>query len=240
MMPKILFLDLDGEFNKWISIYFKGIEGIECKTMRVENYKPTPSERVAYMSPLNNTGMMNSGIDLAYNLLLFKHINATVKKNILESSMYLKNKNIDLPPEMLTSSPYLPVGSSMLIPVEGTLHYLIGAPTLSYNSAYNDTPKNAYYAFKATFKLLYNYMRYAGKNKVNTLIIPALCCGSSNVNPKESAHEIFSAYFDCVMGMDHDIPFYSTPSMYLFKTDEYLTVEKLIEMNKKTLEYLDS
>ena len=240
MISKILFLDLDGEFNKWINIYFKGINGVECDTMRVENYKPAPSERVAYMSPLNDMGFMTSGIDLTYNVLLFKHINVTVKKNILESSFYLKNKNISLPPEMLSSSPYLPVGSSMLIPVEGTLHYLIGAPTLSYNNMYNNTPKNAYYAFKAVFKLLCNYIQYSGKNKVHTLIVPALCCGSSNVDPKESAHEIFTAYFDCVMGMDNDVPFYSTPSMYLFKTDEYLTVDKLIEINKKTIEYLDS
>lgn len=238
MISKILFLDLDGEFNKWINIYFNGINGIECETMRVKNYKPSSSERVAYMSPLNNTGIMDSGIDLEYNLVMFRNINITVKKKIFETANYLKSKNVKMPPEMNMASPYLSVGSSLLIPIEGTMHYLIGAPTLSNNDVYNDTPKNAYYAFKAVFKLLHNYIRCFGEHKIDTLIVPALCCGSSCASPKESAHEIFTAYFDCVMGMDNDKPLYVTPSIYLFKTDEYMTTEKLIELNKKNSEYL--
>lgn len=238
MISKIVFLDLDGNFNKWISIYFKGISGVECRTQRVENYKPTSSERVAYVSPLNNIGLMDSGIDLSYNLLLFRNINIVVKKRIRETCLYLKNKNINMPPEMIGSSPYISVGSSLLVPIEGTLHYLIGAPTLSYNNIYNNTSKNAYYAFKAIFNVLHNYTGAFGKNKIDTLVVPALCCGSSNINPKESAHEIFTAYFDCVMGLNITCPIYSTPSIYICKTDEYMTMEKLLELNKKNAEYL--
>ena len=124
MISKIIFVDLDGKFNKWIEFYFKDIKGIECLTQRVENYKPTSTERVAYVSPLNNVGMMDSGIDLAYNLLLFRHINTVVKKRIIESCFYLKQKKFNIPPEMVASSPYISVGSSLLIPIEGSLHYL--------------------------------------------------------------------------------------------------------------------
>jgi len=233
MISKILFIHTDSKFIKWIKYYFKGIDGIHAKKIRVENYKPEGGERVAYMSPMNNMGMMDSGIDMAYTYVMFKHINTTIKKRVIEQAGFLRSKGYKLPPEMLHGVPYLSVGSAILVPIEETSHYLLGAPTLSYNATYSDSSKNAYYAFKAAFKLTNYYLNMFGENKINTLVVPALCCGSSGIDPKESAREIFSAYFDCVMGFDTDKPMYISPSLYVFKTNDYITYEKLLKMNSK-------
>jgi hypothetical protein len=235
-MLKLLFIDLDGLFTKWIKYYFKDIDGVECYTGSIETYIPDSDERVAYMSPLNNYGFMNTGIDITY-YKMFRYINISVKNKIRDISKYMKMNNYKIPPELSLSNPYLPVGSALLIPIEGTLHYLAGAPTLSYNKIYIDTAKNVYYSFKGVFKVVNNFRNSFGLNKINTLIIPALCTGSSNISPQVSAHNIFNAYFDCTI-LDSDIPIYVTPMTYIFMTNEYMTYDKLIEINKKTTDYL--
>lgn len=240
-MVKILFIDPEGTFIEWIKYYFKDIDDIQCKKISVEQHKPQPNERVVYMSPLNNMGLMNNGIDMAYNYIMFKHINISVKKRLIEIHNLLSKNTTAInciPPEILNSQPYLSVGSAMLIPIEGTTHYLIGSPTLSYNNLYNDSEKNAYYAFKACFKLVNYYLSVFGNNKMDMLVIPSLCCGSSKVSPKEAARQIFNAYFDCRMGFDKDKPIFISPSFYIFKTNEYMTYEKLLQANKENAKYL--
>ena len=233
MVFKILFIDLDSKFTKWIKYYFKNVPGIECKTCKVQDYKPSDSERVAYVSPLNNSGAMDTGIDQDYNIFMFRNIRFTVRKKIMDLSAYLKKNNVQLPPEMQFRLPYLPVGSSIILPIEGTMHCLVGAPTLSYCSVYNDTPKNAYYAFKAILKVVFNYISFFGDNKIDTVVIPSLCCGSSKVDPKESAHQIFNAYFECLMGEDTDLPIYNKAMCYIYKSPEYLTYNKLVSINQE-------
>ena len=241
MIPKIVFIDPSGKFNKWILHYFNGIDNIKCIMDMVENYKPGPTERVAYVSPLNNMGNMNSGIDLSYNMILFKQINIAVKKTLLYICNSVKNNNLQVLPEMMFyGNPYISVGSSILLSIDETYHYLVGAPTLSYNNLYNDTPKNAYYAFKAILTVVNNYITYFGYNKIDVIVVPALCCGSSHVDPKLSAEYIFNAYFDFTMNIINEKVIYSTPTAYIVKTEEYMQNNKLIELNKQNQKFLSS
>lgn len=219
MLSKILFIDLDGRFVKWINHYFKDILWIEGKTMKVQDYKSKLNERVAYMSPMNDMGLMETSIDKVYNVEMFKFIQQDIKKNILKLVYYFNNHYIRKPMELNKVTCNLPVGSSLLMPIPETEHFIVCSPTIGPDICYKNSPKNCYYSFKAVLKVVLNYCDTFG-NKIDTIIVPALGCGSMNIDPHVSAKYIFTAFFECLMGLDKDISIYSSPLHYIFLPQE--------------------
>lgn len=214
MLSKILFVSLDNDFTKWINYYFKNITWIEGKTMNIIDYNPKLNERVAYMSPMNDLGYMESGIDLDYNTKMFKLIQRDVMERLISLAYYFKDKP-NKPFELNVKKPYLPIGSAIIVPIKNSEHFLICSPTYCPNKYYKNNSKNCYYSFKAVLKVIIDYCNAFG-DKIDTLIIPALCCGSCKIKPKTSAFQVFSAFFDCLMGLDDDNSIYSTPMDYIY------------------------
>jgi len=136
-----------------------------------------------FLSPGNSLGFMDGGVDYALSRLMFPGCQSALRARIAMMGM-----------ETALGRPYLRVGcaASLSFPEDGA--YLIAAPTMFLPHNVSAT-NNAFHAFYAALGALSGLLtREVSRDRVVTLVCPALCCGYGKMNPFESARQIYAAY----------------------------------------------
>lgn len=150
-------------------------------------------ENTCFLSPANSFGYMDGGIDETYSNMF----------NGIQQKVQNKIKNY--PFRTCGGNPYIPIGSSILSPLNELFHinncFLVSAPTMFRPSNVSDT-NNAYIALLSTLSLIKKYNNYFHdkRNNINTLICPMLCTGYGEMNFTQSSVQIKNALQDFVNG----------------------------------------
>lgn len=203
---KLLFIDAPSRINNNYqkSAFLHEIKKYKIGETKIINVKYITGNNIAFISPANSFLFMNGGIDNVYSREMWDYIEGILK--IILRNIDHFNK---------AGKPYLPVGSAIINPVgdsisnniknlidnvnptERITNYLISAPTMYLPQDVSQT-NNAYWAFYASLKVIQK-----SGYKVDTLVVPGLCCGYGNMDPAEVARQINQAYQDFNNGVYH-------------------------------------
>ena len=187
----------NGMFFDEIQSYFDNTDFGEIKLdfyigdiSKIEVLKNT-----CFLSSANSFGYMDGGIDETYSSMF----------NGIQQKVQNKIKNY--PFKTCGGNPYIPIGSSILIPLNEIFHinkcFLISAPTM-FRPSNITTTNNAYIAMLSTMSLIKKYNNsFCDKdkeNRINTLICPMLCTGYGGMSFKQSSIQIKKALLDFING----------------------------------------
>lgn len=173
-MP-LVFLSLSDSFTETMRGH-----GLEAHTMRVEEFRPRRT--TYYVSPANSLCFMDGGIDYALSRVVFPGIEPEVKRAVSK-----------LGKTSLVGKPYLPIGSSLVLPGNsprtdaGPETYLCVAPTmlLPQNVAHT---QNAYYA---TVAVLYHVLVHRKQNLEDVdILLTSFCCGYGRMEEDECIRQM--------------------------------------------------
>lgn len=237
MLPKIIFIDEeDSDFIKNIEDYFDEISSIEIKKDKL--LSEINSENTCFVSTMSDVNMFTSDSDTTYSAMFPESMENLKKQTLMFSQMLMKNKIL---PEIIDKTFYLPVGSSLLIPIYNSTNYIIGSPDLSFKKSDINSEQNYYYVMKAILKCIKMY-NLNFKNKIKTIVIPNII--SSEFDIKKSVKELFNAYFDIFIGLDKDKPIFSSSNIYFFRAplmkSYSLFKSKKIKNNSKIEKKIDN
>ena len=167
-MP-IIFISLSETYTEKIKQY-----GFEAKTMKIQDYVPTPNRKTFYVSPANSLCFMDGGIDYALSRIIFPNIEKEVKSIVEKLGI-----------KSIVGKPYLPIGSSIIID-KGDKSLII-SPTMLLPQNVSNT-KNAYYA---TIAVLYNILINKKEHLEEIdIIFTSLCCGYGKMEEDVSIQQI--------------------------------------------------
>ncbi len=174
-MP-IQFVSLNEEFITKIKKY-----EFEAYLSKIEDYIPDPNKRTYYVSPANSLCFMDGGIDLSLSRIVFPNIEKNVRNIVQKMNITTK-----------LGSPYLPIGSSLIIDYDN-YRSLIVSPTMLLPQDVSKT-QNAYYT---TIAILYNILvnRKEDLHHVN-IVFTSLCCGYGKMSVDESIAQILDGIRD--------------------------------------------
>lgn len=174
-----VFIDTSSQFAKSINKYFKNIDNAVGLTMDVQNYKS--NNKIFYVSPANSFGFMDGGIDKIYSKHMFRDVEGRIKSVINRHGKLSK-----------LGRPYLPIGSAIIVAADNsTKNFMIAAPTMLFPQDVKGT-QNPYYAFLAVL----NVISTCPMSMYADIVVPGLCTGYGNIEPEESAKQIYKAYTD--------------------------------------------
>ena len=175
-MP-IIFISLSETYTEKIKQY-----GFEAKTMKIQDYVPTPNRKTYYVSPANSLCFMDGGIDYALSRIIFPNIEKEVKSIVEKLGI-----------KSIVGKPYLPIGSSIIID-KGDKSLII-SPTMLLPQNVSNT-KNAYYA---TIAVLYNILINKKENLEEIdIIFTSLCCGYGKMEEDISIQQIIDGIKDYI------------------------------------------
>jgi O-acetyl-ADP-ribose deacetylase (regulator of RNase III) len=175
-MP-IIFISLSETYTEKIKQY-----GFEAKTMKIQDYVPTPNRKTYYVSPANSLCFMDGGIDYALSRIIFPNIEKEVKSIVEKLGI-----------KSIVGKPYLPIGSSIIID-KGDKSLII-SPTMLLPQNVSNT-KNAYYA---TIAVLYNILINKKENLEEIdIIFTSLCCGYGKMEENISIQQIIDGIKDYI------------------------------------------
>lgn len=222
MLPEIIFIgNKESKFINYIRELFNKIKKI--KIVDNENIiKFSDDNNICFVSTLNNLGSFDSESDITYQAM-FNNIIPKIKKKMIDVNMYLYKNRIQ--PEIINNTSYIPVGTSIIIPVNNNNCFIAGSPTKSYQNNVLNLPINYYYFLKAVLKSVNNHNMAFSSNKIEKIVIPEI------TQNKEDIMNMFNAYFDIAMGLDVDRTPFSTSTVYYFKAP--LTMNYSIYIPKK-------
>lgn len=185
---KLIFVSFNKEFIDAIREAFRGVSDIEYHTGDILDLSV---DGRAFVSAANSIGFMDSGIDFVLSRTMFPGVEKEVKDKI-------KTLN----KETLIGRPYLPIGSSIVVPTQYLTTCLISAPTMFLPHDVSMT-NNAYHAFMS---VLCVFNKYTNKvcREIDTIVCTSLCCGWGKMSPKTSAEQIYNAYSDFMSGKTPD------------------------------------
>ena len=157
-----------------------------CTDVQDTRYEMEHGGGVAYVSPANSLGFMDSGIDFVYSRRMFPGVEREVRRRIHE---------LDI--RTTLGRAFLPIGSALLIKTADTSKsWLISAPTMFLPHDVSNT-RNAYHAFLAVLTLLEKYNdRAHASEQITTLVCPALCCGYGKMLSDVAASQMTDALHD--------------------------------------------
>lgn len=223
MIPEIVFVgEEDSEFIKHTKNYFDKINKISFFTKNL--IKMSNEKNVCYVTNLSGLGMMNSDSDMTLSVL-FVELKMNIRKKLI-------NINTDVykmraPTEIINNNPYVPVGTAFIVPISSDNNsYAVCAPTQTYRNNVINTSKNFYYFFKAVLKLVRNYNLMFHSKKIDKIVVPNI------TQNEEDVKNMFSAYFDIVMGLDTDKTSFNTPTIYYFRAPTIMNYSQLNKKNK--------
>ena len=175
-MP-IIFISSSETFTEKIKQY-----GFEAKTMRIQDYVPSPNKKTYYVSPANSLCFMDGGIDYALSRIIFPDIEKEVKNIVKQLGI-----------TSIVGKPYLPIGSSIIVN-KGDKSLII-SPTMLLPQNVSNT-KNAYYA---TMAVLYNICINKKENIAETdIIFTSFCCGYGKMEEDVSIQQIINGLKDYI------------------------------------------
>ena len=146
----------------------------------------------AIVSPANSFGFMDGGLDYALSVRFGWDLEKKLQSKIRE-----------LPEQELL------VGKALLIETgDDIVPFLISAPTMRIPTNFGiPTSINAYLAMKAILIL-------CKRKKIESVAIPGLCTGVGGMKPLTSAHQMFVAYDEIVMGNRPDFTEFGQAQKY--------------------------
>ena len=167
-MP-IIFISLSETYTEKIKQH-----GFESKTMKIQDYVPTPNKKTYYVSPANSLCFMDGGIDYALSRIIFPNIEVEVKTIVKQLGI-----------TSIVGKPYLPIGSSIILN-KGDKS-LVVSPTMLLPQNVSNT-QNAYYA---TMSVLYNILINQKENIEDIdIIFTSFCCGYGKMDEDVSILQI--------------------------------------------------
>lgn len=178
-MP-IIFVSLSESFNQRMRD-----NGFEAKTIKIQDYIPKPNRKTFYISPANSLCFMDGGIDYALCRIVFPNCESEVKNIVKQLGIV-----------SIVGKPYLPIGSSIIVPgKDNNDKLLVVSPTMLLPQNVSKT-KNAYYSTMAS---LYNIL-INNKHNIDDvdIIFTSLCCGYGKMDESESVKQIMEGINDYV------------------------------------------
>jgi O-acetyl-ADP-ribose deacetylase (regulator of RNase III) len=177
---KVIFVSTNSEFIDAVKERFQGFSDIQY---HLGDVLDIPVQGKAFISPSNSLGFMDSGIDFVLSRKMFPGVESEVRNKIKALEKYT-----------LIGRPYLPIGSSIIVPTQYLTSCLISAPTMFLPHDVSMT-NNAYHAFMSALCVFNKYTVNVSLD-INTLVCTSLCCGWGKMIPKVSADQILKAYCD--------------------------------------------
>jgi len=225
MTLKITFLgDKNSQYTKSLKSYFDKVKNVKISTKSIVSYSDTKNK--CFVSNMSSMGMLNSDADISYQAL-FPNIQMLLKRKLIDVNMFLfKNK---VKPEMINNTPYLPVGSSIMVPLNSDNCFMIFSPTISYRNDVMNVDKYFYYFTRSIIRIVQNYNMSFNSNKVEELIFPQL------TESAECAKHIFDAYFDVKFGLDN-LQNTITTSTLFFNKAPLVNNYSFLPKNKKKIQ----
>jgi O-acetyl-ADP-ribose deacetylase (regulator of RNase III) len=213
---KVTFVDLNGHFTSTITKeldlvnqFFKNIETYTGDIIEF-NTKCGNEPGLAYLSPSNALGFMDSGVDLAYNKNIFPDIEKEVKYDIKN----IKHHN-------LVGQSYLPIGSALITKRES--RFLISAPTMWSPQDVSET-NNVKHAFLGVLYVIYMWNYYNPNQKIVHLVCPDLTTGFGKMTSEQSVNQIKDAIteFDVTKLQPYHWRFFTNIRTYLEENPEVI------------------
>ena len=156
--------------------------GINAYHGRVENYRPE-YEVVFCVSSSHAKGLKQHGFDQALVTRLFPGIDEAVHNNI---TTYGKKNRYN--------NPYLPIGSSVVIPTTTTeQQYLVFTPTTLIPQNIQGT-RNVYYAIMAALYNIFVHSQYEWDEV--EVVMTSMGCGCGGMTEEESLGQLLNAVND--------------------------------------------
>ncbi len=170
---KIILVDLNTDLIDAWQIFFNKYQDVE-----IIYADATKLQADAIVSPANSFGFMDGGID--FNIS---------ERFGWDLQVVLQEKIKALPMRELT------IGNALVVETKDSIvPYLISAPTMRVPMVFNiSTSLNAYLAMKAALVCAKEHP------EINSMIIPGLCTGIGNMNPKIAAKQMFYAYNEIIL-----------------------------------------
>ncbi len=202
-MP-IIFITLSESYTAKIRQH-----GFEAYTMKIQDYVPTPNRKTYYVSPANSLCFMDGGFDYALSRIIFPNIEPVVKRAVKQLGIV-----------SIVGKPYLPIGSSVVVPTNDHNKLLVVSPTMLLPQNVSNT-QNAYYA---TMAVLYNVLINRGESLSDVCIIfTSFCCGYGKMDEDASIQQIVRGITDypnytpttvCSNTVIHEPNLYDQPKYY--------------------------
>jgi O-acetyl-ADP-ribose deacetylase (regulator of RNase III) len=198
-----IFIDLNNNFIETMKkICDESQHDLSFITCKCGDVKKEPIENTVFVSPANEIGFMDGGIDRVYNEEMFPKIEHLVKTKI---------KTVDI---KTTLGRYcLPVGSAIITTAIPETHtYLITAPTMFLPHDVSGT-NNAYNAFMACLCVLKKF----NNDNIHRLVSPGLCLGWGKMKPHVAAEQIINAIVDFknMRNIPHQIKLFDDKNAYI-------------------------
>ena len=146
----------------------------------IASYKPV-GDVVVYVSPANSLGFMDGGIDRVY-MQMFPGVQQRVKDAIAK---WGKKSEI--------GRPYVPIGASLIVPLERKDMYIVSAPTMLLPQDVRGT-RNCYYATMSILKNVVDSLPWQERNV--EVVFTSMCCGVGKMSAEESLEQFLSALRD--------------------------------------------
>jgi O-acetyl-ADP-ribose deacetylase (regulator of RNase III) len=176
----LLFLDNNPEFAELISQKFSTFDSVlySIRTF-TGDVREISIEYTAFISPSNSLLFFDGGYDKALQEM-FATLQEKARSQLKELNLYTK-----------LGRPYLPVGSSMIIPF-GKTTCVVAAPTMFLPHDVSNT-RNAYHALTAALRVLCLSSYY---NEIHTIVVPAMCCGYGKMSLENAVQQMYEAVVD--------------------------------------------
>lgn len=178
---KYIFADFKAEFVNEIKKLMHGREDCE---FHVGDIKKLIRPRRAYVTPANVLLFQDSGIDRVYTREIFPDTEKVFREFVRKQGTL-----------SLVGKPYWPIGSAIMIEPKKD-HFLIAAPTMLMPQPVVYT-RNAYNATLAALVV-------GGRSdRIDDIVIPAMCCGWGKMQPQWAATQVWWAILDYEAGIGH-------------------------------------
>jgi O-acetyl-ADP-ribose deacetylase (regulator of RNase III) len=175
----IIFASLNSE---WCSLMRAAFANNPSVRIVEADIRTIPQHNTVFVSPANSLGFMDGGIDLALSRDIFPRIQRRVQERIRQIGL-----------QTALGRYYLPVGSTVYIPVPDTYSGLIVAPTMFLPHCVSET-QNAYWSALAAF------MTHKKCFPAADLVLTSHCCGYGGMSAATSAEQMKRAYEDILAG----------------------------------------
>lgn len=195
-MNKIVFCDLDKSFIDLIDVTFgKNYRGINIETHHGD-VKQLFGDNIGYISPANSFLFFDGGIDAVYGRMFPKLQNDAQElvKQFGYTRTLKKYGNVENL-HFMKEEYYLPVGSSLIVPVENVMsrtkwNYIVACPTMYLPQKIKGT-NNPYYATLAGLYAVNKYNKSVSDfMQIKTLICPGMGTGVGGIPFGESIKQI--------------------------------------------------
>lgn len=171
---RYIFADLNETFVNEIKKMMSGHPDCE---FHVGDVKKLIGPRRAYVTPANVMLFQDAGLDRVYTREIFPGTEKTFREFVK------KNGRIST-----VGKPYWPIGSALMTEPKAD-HFLIASPTMLMPQPVKDT-RNAYNATLAALCLA------SIEKRIESIVIPAMCCGWGKMSERDAARQIRWAILD--------------------------------------------